>query len=816
VTIADVARSWQGNGVSVVPIMPNGTKRPAVRWAPYQITAPTLGQVNEWWGNGQQYGLALICGAVSGGLELLELEGRATGSTSLSIIAETIRGTEVEELWAYLTGPDGYLEWTPSGGIHILYRITDHPVPGNSKIARNAGLEVLAETRGEGGYVVVAPTSGLCHPSGESWELLQGQFGRLPEITWDQRCLLHEAIRLCLDEAPPAQEVELRHPPALPTAAVGLSAGGSSPGDEFEAVTDWSDIIGPHGWVLESRGAGNLRNWTRPGKETRAGSSATTGYKNDRDRLYVFSTSTLFTANRPYTKFGAYTLLNHNGNFSAAASALARQGFGKRADLAELVVAKRELDEATPENPYYDQNDTGNAECLHDRVKDGYRWVPEVGAWMTWDGNLWSEDSEGTLCYEFMALTKEKREQAVRADDQKGMRHWVKSGDAARVAGALKLMRSIPGMTVSANKLDPNRHLVNVDNGVLNLETGQLLPHDPKYLMTKKMNVPFEETATCPNFVSFMERVLPDQAMRTYVQRALGYTLLGDADQRAMFLIYGPSGTGKSTLMDTMAQVFGDYAVTAAPGTFRATGKEHGPTNDLHMLKGRRFVSTSETNEGTLYNEDLLKRLTGRDRVTSRELYQKNQEWTPVCTLWLATNHLPRFSTDDDAIWRRLKLVPFSTVLVDEPDHQDDYGRTFLTPEGSGILNWLLQGLQDFLECGLGEPPEVREAAQGQRLQSDPVAQFLEDRLEEGVLALGVTQSIKITDLYAMYAEWARQVGERTVGSRRFNQRLQHNGKGMALVKMGQVMTWTGIGRAAGASVLGSMVTVGWGHPDPD
>jgi putative DNA primase/helicase len=226
-------------------------------------------------------------------------------------------------------------------------------------------------------------------------------------------------------------------------------------------------------------------------------------------------------------------------------------------------------------------------------------------------------------------------------------------------------------------------------------------------------------------------------------------------------------------------------------------------------------VSTSETNEGTLYNEDLLKRLTGRDKVTSRELYQQNQEWVPVCTLWLATNHLPRFSTDDDAIWRRLKLVPFTTVLVDEPDHEDDFSRTHLVPEKDGILNWLLQGLREFLDYGLGEPPAVKEAAQGQRLQSDPVSQFLEDRLEEGVLIRAEGYTMKLTELYSMYVEWARQVGERAVGSRRFNQRLANGSSGLSMTKHGQQMFWDGLGRAAAASLLGTMITSGWGPPDP-
>jgi len=810
VTIADVARMWQANGVSIVPIQPNGTKRAAVEWGPYQAQAPTLDQVNQWWSNGQSYGLALICGAVSGNLEMLELEGRATNGNALSLISTTMAGTPVEDLWQRLTGDTGYMEWTPSGGIHLLYRIIDHPVPGNTKIARRPspnppGWEVLAETRGEGGYVVVAPTSGLCHPTGESWELLAGRFGRLPVITWEERNLLHDMVRLALDETPVEEA-----PPTLPALpGPRLSVGGLTPGDDFEASTDWSEILEPHGWTLESR-HGPERHWTRPGKDRRDGSSATTGRAHDRERLYVFSTSTVFNSETPYTKFGAYALLNFGGDHSAAARALVRQGFGERSVAPSPA---QELEVLTPrllsDKPEYVMNDSGNAHHLYDRTKDTFRWVPEIREFRRWDGRVWAEDTHQTLLATATAMTEEFQKQALDEGDEKAAKWWVRSGNRGALEAMMRLLQS--RLSVSANDFDTRRHLVTTQNGVLNLDSGELRPHDSAHLLTKAMAADFQPDAKCPQFEAFMTRVLPDAGMRGYVQRALGYTLLGDADQRAMFLIYGPSGTGKSTLMSIMSDVFGDYAGTAPSGTLRAQVKEQGPSNDLHSLRGRRFVSTSETNEGTLYNEDLIKRLTGRDKIVSRDLYEKNQEWTPVCTLWLATNHPPRFTTDDDAIWRRIKLIPFTTVLIDE-DEVPDFARSVLSHERDGILNWLLAGLQDFLAHGLGEPPAIMEAVQEQRLQSDPVAQFLADKLEDGALALGQEVSVKITDLYSIFSEWARQVGERPMGSRRFNQRMRNQGQGIEMVRVGQMMMWTGIGRAPGTSLLGTMRT-GWGLP---
>jgi putative DNA primase/helicase len=437
--------------------------------------------------------------------------------------------------------------------------------------------------------------------------------------------------------------------------------------------------------------------------------------------------------------------------------------------------------------------------------------VPETKDFRHWDGKVWSQDKHQTILATATTMTQEFRDQAGLDGDEKAAKWWIRSGNRDPLQAMVRLLQFRPGMSVSANEFDVNRHLVTVQNGTLDLDTGELLPHDPRHLLTKAMAANFRPGAECPEFEKFMERVIPDAGMRAYVQRSLGYTLLGDADQRAMFLVYGPSGTGKSTLMSIMSEVFGDYAGTAPSGTLRAQVREQGPSNDLHSLRGRRFVSTSETNEGTLYNEDLIKRLTGRDRVVSRDLYEKNQEWTPVCTLWLATNHPPRFTTDDDAIWRRIKLIPFNTVLVGDGEVHD-FARSVLAEERDGILNWLLAGLQDFRANGLGEPPAIVEAVQEQRLQSDPVAQFLADKLEDGMLVLGQEHTIKITDLYSIFTEWARQVGERAMGSRRFNQRMRTRDLDVSMVRTGQMMYWSGIGRAPGASLLGTMQT-GWGLP---
>ena len=830
-SIADAAQAWRRSGVSVFPILKSGQKKPAVQWKPYQAQAPTLDQVDAWWGNGQEYGLALVCGAVSGQLEMLELEGRVAGDKlAMARIETALDAAGIRDIWDHLN--DGYLEVSPYGGVHLLYRISDHPVPGNTKLASRPALpeelteqersllainpakvflRVLAETRGEGGYVITAPTSGLCHPSGEPWRLIVGEYGALPTITWAQRELLHKVLHETLDCSPAPEAATIATSPGLAT--VRGSGASVTPGDDFEARTDWAEIL--VGWTLEST-RGRERYWTRPGKDPRDGISATTGRDPGRDRLYVFSTSTEFKPETSYTKFGAFALLNFGGDHHAAAQELVRLGFGKRRDPAEGIIPPdqpRQLPGA-PAPRTYSLDEVGNAQRLWDKVKGKYHYIAEEKRILRWDGTAWVEDFDGALMREAIACTEDMTREAQASGDEV-LGKWAKtSRSRAKLGATCELMRAMAGATRRIADFDPHRHLLNLPNGELNLRTGELVDHDPAHLMTRVFGAAHDPDARCPNFEGFMASVLPDEAMRAYVQRALGYSLLADVDQRAMFLIHGPSGTGKSTLMETIRAVFGDYGATAAAGTFRARGRESAPTNDLHDLRGKRFVTTSETAEHASYDEDALKRLTGRDRVRTRELYQSNQEWTPECVLWIATNHPPKFSSDDDAVWRRAKLIPFLTCFNEETEIAD-LARTALIPEAAGILNWLLAGLAAYQAHGLDEPEQVRMASREQRRMADPVARFLDERLAEGILLEDANTSIGVGELHLMYSEWSRVNSERVLGVRRFGYRIASLFPGWEATGQAGRPAWRGVGRSAAASLLGTMMAVSY-RPDFD
>lgn len=280
------ARSAWFAGLSAVPTAIDGSKKPLGGWKQYQASRPTLEQIDTWFANGHP-GFGVICGSVSGGLEMLELEGRAMAEGMWDDFCARCDAAGIGDVLDLIA--NSYAEETPSGGIHLLFKVSGANL-GNTKLARRPDgteIQVLFETRGEGGFVVLAPSSGPVHPSGKPWELLEGGFVSLPTITEVERDALYDVARSF--DAMPERVLQMpRHPDLLPYT--------TAPGESwFDAVvsdlarTSWGDILGKYG-LHHHHDSGEITYWTRPGKDTKDGYSATTNAKGT-DRLIVFTSA---------------------------------------------------------------------------------------------------------------------------------------------------------------------------------------------------------------------------------------------------------------------------------------------------------------------------------------------------------------------------------------------------------------------------------------------------------------------------------------------------------------------------------------------
>ncbi len=816
----NIARVWYEAGASVVPIQPNGTKRPTRDWSVLQHTRMSSSEVDWYWRPGEECGVALICGTVSGNLEMAELEADASNSEALEKITVECEKRGVGLIWDSLQH-EGYAEWTPSGGIHLLYRVPDHEIPGNTKLASTPHGKTLAETRGEGGYVIVAPTEGQCHPSGEAWITVAGRQGVIPEITWAQRMSIHAAITAALDESPPPS-------PATPKREVAIRTGDDlRPGDDFEIKASWEDSwFTSQGWSVSHR-SGDETFWVRPGKSAKDGHSASTGYNGDKDRLYVWSTSAGLPVEQPLTKFFVYAHYYHGGDMGAAARELRRQNYGGGGVTASLVANLRPVDLdgpidagqelSLPGHGGLDLTDTGNGRRMKELFGNRFRFSPKQNKWYVWTGTAWEMDKtlEIQRAAELAAdlalkAAGEKLDETILVFGDGSEEHKAAKkvyGEAKAALNHTKLTHAIsrfaaqPGIPVAPEEFDRQPELLNLPNGTLNLTTQELLPHDPSDMLTLTFGAELDKDAECHLFQRFMEEALPDVSVREYVQRALGYSLLGRPVERAMFLLHGPSGTGKSVLTKVMTELFGGYGATAPATTFRL--KNSDSTVDVHRLRGKRFVATSEMPEGAQLDEELVKRITGGDTMTSRNLYEDYQDWQAQCVVWIATNFLPKVNSDDNAMWRRAKTINMPTEFGSDGRQEIPGYANILLTERSGILNWLLAGLAAYQERGLDEPSAVTRDIEAYRIDVDTVASFVRDRLDDGALLPEPEGEIKSSILAAMYEAYCLENRIKALGARRYANRLK--ALGFVTIKVGGQQYWKGLSPNLEFGVMGTI-----------
>lgn len=337
------ALRFASQGIVCVPVASDGSKRPAVSWKEYQERKPTTEELLGWFSGNTYDGLGVITGEVSGLLEMLEFEGRAVAKGLHLEARSAIDSAGLGDIWLRLV--NGYMEMTPSGGIHFLYRVVGNSLPGNTKLASQAGDDggCLIETRSEGGFCITAPSGGNAHPSGKAWEIASGSIETIPIITLSEREELFRILRT-FDEVP--------HNDIVRQEVTKTEIDLTQPGDDYSSKTTWVEILEPAGWKRVFTDRQGVTFWRRPGKNE--GISASTGF-GDYDNFYVFTTSTSFEANKSYSKFAVYAHLNHRDDFRSASQALRSLGYGSQGlqSLGDsFLVGKKpdiEYDEATGE-----------------------------------------------------------------------------------------------------------------------------------------------------------------------------------------------------------------------------------------------------------------------------------------------------------------------------------------------------------------------------------------------------------------------------------------------------------------------------------
>jgi putative DNA primase/helicase len=442
--------------------------------------------------------------------------------------------------------------------------------------------------------------------------------------------------------------------------------------------------------------------------------------------------------------------------------------------------------------------DLGNAERLVAHHGADLRYVYAWEKWLVWDGRVWKVDDTGEVERRAKAAVRSIYAEAASAEDadtRKALASHAKSSEArGRIEAMISLARSEPGIAISPEELDADPWALTTPNGTLDLRAGELHAHRREDHITKASPVEYDPDAVAPTWSAFLERILPGEELRAFVQRAVGYSATGDTSEQCMMINHGPGANGKSTFQEAIAATLGDYAMRA-PTEMLLAKHSSGIPNDVARLKGARFVSASETEEGRRLAEPLVKDLTGQDTITARFMRAEWFEFRPTHKLWLSTNHKPEIRGTDAAIWRRIRLVPWAVTIP--PAERDKKLLAKLREELPGILAWIVQGCLEWQREGLRPPTEVRRATGKYRAEMDVLAAFID---EECVVSEHATASAKA--LYSAYRSWCEEYGEKVESQRRFGGRLKErgfeNGKITAGPHKGNV-EWYGIGLAGGS-----------------
>ena len=417
--------------------------------------------------------------------------------------------------------------------------------------------------------------------------------------------------------------------------------------------------------------------------------------------------------------------------------------------------------------------------------------------WIVWTGQFWRPDptADGALATGFVSglarkiaeeaaalyaaaantSTDEERKALYARAEARGK--WAyQSENASVIAAGLKLAKR--DLLIEHHQIDSNPWLFNCQNGTIDLRTGMLQPHNPTDLITHLAPVTYDAHATCPTWEKFVREVFADDMeMVKFLQRALGWSLTGVVQDRALFFLYGSQGTnGKTTLVETYRDVLGTwgeesfgYARKVDVTTFMKSKTYDDNLRKVCQLAGARFTYSSEIDEEHRLNEQLIKDMTGGDTLEARRLYNEPFTFKPTFKPWMYGNHKPEIRGTDDALWSRVKLVPFEVSFADrvDPTLPDK-----LRAELSGILNWAIQGCLAWQQEGLKPPERVQTATQKYREEQDTIGRFISECCQTGEEYMTCKASI----LYAAYERWANDNNHEDLNQKRFGSYLTAHG----------------------------------------
>ena len=418
--------------------------------------------------------------------------------------------------------------------------------------------------------------------------------------------------------------------------------------------------------------------------------------------------------------------------------------------------------------------DVTNCDYFLKAYGDIIRYCITWNKFLFWNGTNWDIDTRGRVaerCKKFVhKMYRGMRYITDRQLEAAFEKHLIKSESFRRIQALEGLLKISEEIKVEDFELDRDNYLFNVEGWTLNLKNGRSKVPNAKDLITKKSRFIYEKDADCPVWKMFLMQIFnKDLQLIRFIQKVMGYALSGDVSEQCLFILLGTGANGKSTFLNVMLELFGDYALSTGIETFMKKNSEQ--SNDIARLKGMRLVTTSEIEQGRQISESLIKMVPGEDALTARFLYGEYFSFKPTFKIFMATNHKPKIRGADNGIWRRIKMIPFTVTIP--PEQRDKNLTEKLIAENSGILNWLLKGYAMWKKEGHEEPPAVREANEEYRMDMDSVGTFVTDCLE---LDASLQWRLPTNMLYQTYIKWCNKNNERVMSQKWLGMRMSEKG----------------------------------------
>lgn len=443
-------------------------------------------------------------------------------------------------------------------------------------------------------------------------------------------------------------------------------------------------------------------------------------------------------------------------------------------------------------DPDIHRTDYGNALRFLKHYGRSTLYCPFSDSWYIWNGDgYWKRDT--TLFIEHMGrdVLQNIYNEASLAGEQTSRERlaaWaILCENPQRISSMLREVRKMPDISCDIEKFDSDSNLFNLKNGTYDLQNHIFSKeHDRLNFITRQVPYNYDPGADCPEFLKFLGRLfrsMPDDTragMIQYIQKAAGYSLTGDVSKQIIFLLHGAGANGKSTLIEALRRLYGDYGTTISANTL-TTAKTESVRNDIARLKNVRFVATSENAIDTTLDEELIKSLTGGDRIAARFLFQEEFIFSPQLKLWWAFNHPPNIRDMTHSLWRRLKMIPFNEIIpLEEQIPQHELLMKF-DKEMPGIFNWAVEGWRLVQAEGILDVPTISNAVQDFKDEQDLLFEFLkyscEDLREE--ISAGLVKSEVITSLQVLYEEYKSVAGydkKDVMSQRKFSKELVARG----------------------------------------